>query len=176
MKREQTERAIKEEKMVKRVKLSQKKNTQSHSEIPALCGWTHKHVSDGSDLENEWITQTQETLWWTTNTAYTHLNMLHICNCSLSQTHFKSTIKHWSPAFTQTHTHTLRSPTQTHTYMHAYVHTHASRTQSTTSMTSACLGYNHSGNSNYIIERIAVRGTLLITQCFQLLPSSSATH
>lgn len=46
-------------------------------------------------------------------------------------------------------------------------HTHALRTHSTTGMTSACLGYNHSGNSNCIIERIAVRETLLITQCFQ---------
>lgn len=72
-------------------------------------------------MENEWITQTEETLWWTTHRLYTHLNMLHICNCSHSQTHFKSTNKHWKPAFTYTHTQSLRAqqkPTATRTYVH----------------------------------------------------------
>lgn len=53
---------------------------------------------------------------------------------------------------------------------------HAPQTQSATSVTSACLGGNRSGNSNYIIERTAVRETLLITQCFQHPASGSATH
>lgn len=39
-------------------------------------------------------------------------------------------------------------------------------------MTSVCHGYNHNGNSNYIIERVAAKGTLLITQCFQLLEAA----
>lgn len=79
--------------------------------------------------------------------------MLHICDCSLFAN--DQTLE------PSTHTHHINPHLRTHT-----------QAQPTTSMTSACLGYNHSGNSNYIIERVAARGTLLITQCFQLLEAA----
>lgn len=104
--------------------------------------------------------------------------------CTHTQTCCTFVIAHSLANTLQKHKQTLKPYIHTHKVLKShshiltctYIHTHASRTQSTASVTSACLGYNHSGNSNYIIERIAVRGTLLITQFFQLLPNSSATH
>ena len=149
-------------KKVRKVKLSQKDFKKKHIEPLRDSFSSAARYTNMFQMENEWITQTEETLWWTTNRLYTHLNMLHVCNCSLSQTHFKSINKHWKPAFTHIHTHTHRV-LERHRNPQLRARTYAR----TTSMTSACLGYNHSGNSNYIIERIAAGATLLITQCFQ---------
>ena len=130
-KEEKWRRRGEKKKKVRKVKLSQKdkkKNKKKKHIEPlrdsfsSVAGYTNMF-----QMENEWITQTEETLWWTTHRLYTHLNMLHICNCLRSQTHFKSTNKHWKPAFTHTHTHThthtqsLRAqqkPTATRTYVH----------------------------------------------------------
>lgn len=110
----------------------------------ARCTCIHKHISDGAHLQNE-ESHTHHRDTEGQQTGCTHLHMLHICDCSLSHR--------------AQHSHTPHQPTSAHT-------------QPTTSMTSVCLGYNHSGNSNYIIERVAARGTLLITQCFQLLEAA----
>lgn len=77
----------------------------------------YKHVLDSSDLENEWITQTKATLWWTTNRAVHTLE--HAAHLLLL---FKSSNKQQSPARTAPLSERHRNP-QPHTCR--LVRTHA---------------------------------------------------
>lgn len=97
------------------------------------------------------------TNWRDTEGQQTGCTHTYTC-CTFVIAHFRI-----RPNARAQHSHTPHQPTSAHTHTQA---------QPTTGMTSACLGYNHSGNSNYIIERVAARGTLLITQCFQLLEAA----